>query len=177
MYTKDENRMCFVTANTVQSGKNISILIKIETKMCRNEIYPSPLCKHFMGSCTHVEYLFFLIDIGFHWHCCHWDSVTLHRKETQKDAADKGVEQENELANNPIWLYCSFLGRFASISICSCGWSAISAAASTIPHFIQLIFVIVLIKGVLAAKITYRESLLMSNIDSLSWGHGGDLEM
>lgn len=142
MYTKDENRMCFVTANTVQSGKKMSILMEIETKMCRNEIYPSPLCKHFMGSCTHVEYLFFLTDIGFHWHCCRWDSVTLHRKETQKDAADTLREWSKKMSSQTILFdyIALFLGRFASISVCSCGWSAISAAASTIPHFIQLIF-------------------------------------
>lgn len=121
---------------------------------------------------------FFLIDIVFHWHCCHWDSVTLHRKETQKDAADKFREWSKKMSSRTIVFdNIALLGRSASISICSCGWSAISAAASTIPHFIQLIFVIVLIKSLLAAKITYRESLLMSSIDSLSWGHGGDLEM
>lgn len=36
----------FLKQWTTESGKNIIILMKIKIKMCRNEIYPDPLCRH-----------------------------------------------------------------------------------------------------------------------------------
>lgn len=59
-----------------------------------------------------------------------------------------------------ISLFWGDLLRFLSAAVVD------QQSTQQLPHFIQLIFVIVLIESLLAAKITYRGRLLM-NIDSL----------
>lgn len=80
------------------------------------------LCMTLHGIMHTCGISFFLIDIVFHWHCCHWDSVTLHRKETQKDAAEKFREWSKKMSwqtmvFDSIALFWGDLLRFRSAAV------------------------------------------------------------
>lgn len=145
--------------------------------MCRNEIYSNPLCSRFMESCTDVEYLFPLIDGVFILTGRVLQTTGKKHKKMRQISLGSGAKKVAHTQSD-FTLLLSFWGdllRFVNLQLWLISNQGSSLHSSTLhPTRFCDCFDWESPRSKNYVPRTFTDE---QHIDSLSWGHGWDLEM